>query len=214
MACLVLSFPALQAQVLAPRIHAGWGTNLLTSPGTDITHTPGRTGHVGLALTVGRPEQKVLLHSSFRFTGSAYRTRMAYQVWFVSQRSTMEFDLMAGFRQMNRTLLQAGLFVGRTTSGSAIVEQGRKSTVQPIFPDPRVRTGHFPEQGVLGVALGLAIPLDPNDRFGLEFQFRQHLRPFMAAEQQLALPFQPEETVLATNTRSSILLAAFSYRFL
>jgi hypothetical protein len=203
-----------KAQSLAGRVHGGWGTNLLLSPGEDVTHSPGRTGHVGLALTYGKPDQKVLVHSTVRLTGSAYRTRMAYQVWFVSQRNTMEMDLMAGFRQMNRTILQVGVFAGRTTRGSAIVEQGRKTTVQPLFPDPRVRTGHFPNNSVFGVTLGMAIPLDPNDRFGLEFQIRQHLLPFVDAPQSLALPFQPEELVLADNTKASILLVAVSYRFL
>ncbi len=201
-------------QLVSARVHAGWGPNLLLSPGEDLTHRPGRTGYVGVGATVGKAESKLLFQPALRIVGSAYRTEMTYQVHFSAIRTTAELDLLAGFRQLSGTILQLGVFGGRVTSSSATLEQGRKSTIQPIFLDPRVRSEHFPTRDQAGVVLGLVVPLGEPQRFGLEFQYRQHLLAIMERPQSLALPFQPEQLVIAENSKPAILTVGLHYRFL
>jgi len=201
------------AQGVVPRAQAGWGTNMLFSPGTDLESSPGRTGYAGLGLTLGGKDARVVFQPAVSITGSAYRTRMAYRVHFVTQRTTMELDLVLGFRQMSGTVLQAGLFAGTVTKATALIEQGARETFVQGYQDPRLRNEHFPNARQAGIVLGLVVPITNDHRLGLDIRIRQHLVPLVERDQSFALVFNPEQLVIATNTKPTVLTVGFGYSF-
>ncbi len=193
-------------QGVEPRIQAYWGTNLLTSPGTDIVSSPGRTGGIGAAFTVGNGwERKIRLHPGVAFTGSAYRTRMAYRVFFVTVRNSIQADLLLAFPQMNGATLVVGSFFGRVQRARAVFEQGEQSSAFQGFSTARLMAEHFPVEREAGIVLGYRFPFSESGRFGLDLQLRQHLLPLVEQDQFFALQFSPDQQVLATNTRPTIL---------
>lgn len=204
----------LQAQVPEMRISAGWGTNLLTSPGTELQSSPGRTGSLALSVGVGTGWGKVHLQPALHYTGSAYRTRMAYQAFFVTRRSSLQLDLTIAATQMNGATLLVGPFMGFVQRASALFEQGSRANFVQGISTARILNEHFPNDREAGVVLQYSIPLDEKKRFGLDLGVRQHLLPLVEQEQFYALQFSPDQRVLATNTRPTILMAAVHYRFL
>src|SRR5687768_15487050 len=91
--CLTYSI-GLQAQGLQPRVHGGWGSNFLISPGTDLRTSPGRSGYIGASFSIGSKEGKITFHPALGISAAAYRTRMAYRLHFVSQRTSLDLDLL------------------------------------------------------------------------------------------------------------------------
>lgn len=202
------------AQVPEMRVSAGWGTNLLFSPGTELQSSPGRTGSMALSMGVGTGWGKVHLQPALHYTGSAYRTRMAYQAFFVTRRSSLQLDLTVAARQMNGATLVVGPFVGFVQGASALFEQGSRANVVQGITTARILNEHFPNDREAGVVLQYSIPLDEKKRFGLDLSIRQHLLPLVEREQSYALQFSPDQRVLATNTRPTIVMVAVHYRFL
>jgi len=204
---------ASHGQGLEPRLHASWGTNMLTSPGVDLESSPGRTGALAGSITIGTGwNSKIRFQPAFAYTGSAYRTRMAYRVFFVTVRSSMQLDLLAAFPQANGATLVVGPFVGRVQRARALFEQGEQSSAFQGFATGRLMAEHFPLQNEAGLVLGYSFPFSESGRFGIDLRFRQHLLPLVEQEQFFALQFSPDQQVLATNTRPSILSIGAYFR--
>lgn len=204
---------AVQGQGLEPRLHASWGTNMLTSPGEDIRSSPGRTGAIAGSITIGTGwNAKVRIQPAIAYTGSAYRTRMAYRVFFVTVRNSLQADLLVAFPQMNGATLVVGPFVGRVQRARALFEQGEQSSAFQGFATGRLMAEHFPLQNEAGFVLGYSFPFSESGRFGIDLRFRQHLMPLVEQDQFFALQFSPDQQVLATNTRPSILSIGAYFR--
>lgn len=203
----------VKGQGVEPRILAYWGTNMLTSPGTDLASSPGRSGGIGAGLTVGNGwERKIRIEPSLAYSGSAYRTRMAYRVFFVAVRNSIQADLLLAFPQMNGATLVVGPFVGRVQRARAVFEQGEQSSAFQGFSTARLMAEHFPVEREAGIVLGYRFPFSESGRFGLDLQLRQHLLPLVEQDQFFALQFSPDQQVLATNTRPTILAVGAWFR--
>lgn len=202
------------AQGLEPRLYFSWGTNILTSPGADITTSPGRTGSLGAAITVGNGwESKLRLVPAFSYTGSTYRTLMDYRSYFAVIRTSYQLDVMVGFRQMNGATLFVGPFYGWVRKAKAAYEQGSKNTYIQGGTTGRIMAEHYPNLREAGFVLGYSFPLDSKKRFGLILLFRQHIIPLVDKDQYYALQFSPDQQVLSTDTRASIFSVGLHYRF-
>lgn len=192
--------PGLHAQGLQPRIHAAWGTNFLTSPGTDLATSPGRSGYFGASISIGSEGGKITFHPALGISAAAYRTRMAYRIHFVSQRTSVDLDLLMGIRQLNRTILMAGIFAGRVTAASASIEQKARDVIYGNAY-PVLHADHHAHDLRAGVILGMAIPLGRTGRWMIDLRVRQHAVPLVNDEQFHQLIFEAEQLVLSTNTR-------------
>lgn len=203
----------VHGQGVQPRLMAGWGTNLLTSPGAGLDSSPGRTGYVGASITVGNGWRgKLRLQPTVCFVGSAYRTRMAYRAFFVTRRNSFQADLLLAFPQMNGATLVLGPFVGSVGRASALFEQGSPDAFIQGQTTARILAEHVPIEHEAGFVLGYSFPLGEEGRFGIDLRFRQHLVPLVEQEQSFALQFSPDQQVLATNTRASILSVGAHFR--
>jgi hypothetical protein len=211
---IMLCSMGAKAQGVEPSVYFSWGTNLLISPGKDITSSPGRTIAFGASMTIGNGWQgKLRLEPALSYTGSAYRTKMAYQVHFVTIRSSFQFDLLLALPQMNGARLRVGPFIGKVRNAKAAYEQGSNNTNVQGADGPRLQAEHFPVMQEAGFVLAYSFTLGRPGRFGLDLIFRQHLMPLVEKDQYFALQFSPEQLVLATNTRASILSVGLYYRF-
>lgn len=204
--------PPAMAQNVEPRIAAAWGTNLLTSPGKDLDSSPGRTGSVGASITLGTGWQgKLRLRPTVSYVGSAYRTRMAYRAFFVTRRNSVQADLLLAFPQGGATFV-VGPFVGRVVRSGAVFEQGSPDAFIQGMASARLMNEHYPVGHEAGIVLGYGFALGAEGRFGIDLLFRQHLVPLVERDQSFALQFSPDQQVLATNTRASILSVGMHYR--
>lgn len=199
---MLLVGSASNAQQVVPRFSAGWGTNFLTSPGTDLVTAPGRSGYLGAGLSVGG---KVRFEPDFLFTGNTYRTRMAYKVYAAATRISFRADLLVGFPQMNKATLRVGPFIGIIRRSDVNLVQGDQNTFFGNYNIASLKMGHRAESMEAGVALGYAFPVSNDGRFQLEFQLRQHIIPLVEQDQYFALQFSPEQLVFSTNTRPTVI---------
>ncbi len=186
--------------------------NLLTSPGVALSTAPGRTGYFGAGLAVGGMD-KVHVRASFSFAAAAFRTRMAYRVHFVSRRNAADFDLLAGFPQMNGTTLLVGGFIGRVLDSGAFVEQQGQDVFQGQPPYYYDHTAHDLHTNRAGFILGMNIPLSSAGRLEMDIRLKQHLIPLVEEDQYFTLVFQPEQQVLSRSTRATEITIGLSYRF-
>lgn len=212
--CLLALCSASHAQGVEPRIQARWGTNLLTSPGSDLRSSPGRTGSIGASFTIGNGwERKLRIQPALAYSGSAYKSRMAYRTFFVSVRNSIQLDLLLAFPQMNGANLLVGPFFGKVQRTNALFQQGDQNSVYQGFVGARARAEHYPLKQEAGLVLGLSFPFRENGGFGMDIILRQHLIPLVEKEQSFAMQFSPDQQVLATNTRPTILSVGVHYRF-
>ncbi len=212
--CLVALCCASQAQGVEPRIQASWGTNLLTSPGTDIRSSPGRTGSIGAAFTIGNGwERKLRIQPTILYTGSAYNTRMAYRTFFVTVRNSVQLDLLLAFPQMNGANLLIGPFFGKVQRTNAFFQQGDQNSAYQGYVGARAQSEHYPVKREAGLVLGISFPFRENGSFGMDILLRQHIVPLVEKDQFFAMQFSPDQQVLATNTRPTILSLGLHCRF-
>lgn len=209
---LILASPSASAQATEPRVHGAWGTNLLTSPGADMRSSPGRTGQLAFSFTLAGEQRKVLFQPALILSHSAYRTRMAYRVHFVTERTQLGVDMIMGFPQLSGTVLQAGLFAATVTRVNNRIELDAQDNYFPIYNDASIQRDHYHRSGQAGIVLGLAVPLSKDFKWGLDIQVRQHLIPLVDRGQEFALINRPAQPVMAENTRPSILTFGISYR--
>ena len=212
--CLVAFCSASHAQGVEPRIQASWGTNFLTSPGSDLRSSPGRTGSIGASFTIGNGwDLKLRIQPALAYSGSAYKSRMAYRTFFVSVRNSIQLDLLLAFPQMNGAKLLVGPFFGKVQRTNALFQQGDQNSVYQGFVGARAQAEHYPLKQEAGFVLGLSFPFRENGGFGMDIILRQHLIPLVEKEQSFAMQFSPDQQVLATNTRPTILSVGVHYRF-
>ncbi len=195
-------------QTVRPSFVAGWGGNLLTSPGTELRSFVGRTGYVGAGVEIG--EGKIIFHPRVSFLAANFRTEMANRLYFVSRRSAFDLELLAGFRQMNRTLWLIGVFGGKVSQANAFIEQDRQNVVTGAAL-PALRARHLETRERAGVLGGLRIPLGSAGRLALDIMLRQHLIPLVEEDQYHALPFQPEQLVLHQKTLATEFTIGLGY---
>lgn len=204
-----------RSQGLGPSIHGSWGSNLLTSPGADLLSSPGRTGSIGASLTIGSGwEKKLRIQPTVSYSASAYRTRMAYRAFFVSVRNSIQVDLLVAFPQMNGATLLVGPFIGSILRSNAYFQQGDQNSAFQAQVAARALAQHFPLKNEAGLVLGYSFPFQEGGRLGMDLQLRQHLLPLVEQDQFFALQFSPDQQVLSTTTRATILSVGFHYRFI
>ncbi|MDX9750142.1 MAG: hypothetical protein RBT71_03590 [Flavobacteriales bacterium] len=211
LAAAALASPA-RAQMVSARMHAAYGTNLLFSPGTDLRSSPGRTGHVGVQASIGRPGGRVAFVPALRMGQHAFRTRMAYRVHFTTVRSQFDLDLAVGLRQMSGTVWHIGGFIGRATKVTNRIEQRSDDRSFPRYPLTTLSDRLY-DRDQFGALLGLQVPLDERHRWSLDLMLRYHFTPLVNADQHVALVHRPPQLVTSTVTRPATLTVGIGFRF-
>ncbi|MCW5898276.1 MAG: hypothetical protein KIT10_03315 [Flavobacteriales bacterium] len=204
--------PPSKAQFVEGRVHGAWGMNLLTSPGEDLTSSPGQTIMLNGSITLAGEKRKVLFQPALNLGFNAYRTRMAYRVHFVTERTQLGLDMVLGFPQMSGTILQAGFFAATVTRVNNRIENDAQGVFFPLYNQAQLQRDHFHRPGQAGVILGLAVPLAREFKWGLDLQLRQHLIPLVERSQEFALINRPPQLIMAESTRATILTIGLSYR--
>ncbi len=199
------------AQAFALRAHVAYGTNLLTSPGTDLQSAPGRTGLVDISAIIGHTDRKVAVITSLRAGQHAFRTRMGYRVHYTTTRTQFDLDLAIGLRQMSGTMWRFGGFVGQVTRMTSRIEQRSGNNAFPRYPPITPKPEQY-DRMQLGVLIGLMIPLDAKHRWDLDLMLRHHFTPLATQEQLATLVHQTPQVVLSPTTRPSTFTVGLGYR--
>ncbi|MBX2980337.1 MAG: hypothetical protein KF905_13660 [Flavobacteriales bacterium] len=202
LAIVLLLGTASQAQQVVPHVTAAWGTNILTSPGAELSTSPGRSGQFGVGISVGG---KVRFEPELLYTGNTYRTRMAYKVFATAVRYSFRTDLLLGFAQMNGATLRTGVFLGTVVRADANLEQADQNSFFPNQNIGRLKSEHQARGMEAGLVLGYAFPISNDGRFGMEFQLRQHVVPVVEQDQHFGLQFAQDQLIFAANTRPTVL---------
>src|SRR5690606_23786163 len=193
-------------------VQAGYGPNILLSPGTDLQSAPGRTGHLALEAAFGRPGSRFAFAPALRVSEHAFRTRMAYRVHFTTVRNQFDLDLAVAIRQMSGTVWRLGGFVGRVGKVTNRIEQRAEDLAFPRYPLTTLGPDHY-DRDQFGALLALEVPLDARHRWRLDLMARHHFTPLATDEQQVALVPRPPHVATATTTRPTTLSVGLCYRF-